>query len=230
VNPAWPEGYASPGDPYRVEFKGPWQETGDDTYRGDIPEPDITALEDAFAEAYVDAEVNVSEQQVPWHYTFEMTDWKWRNYCLAHRQCQVNGAHYWSVYILGTYEIFKDDEDARDNDPNDELGRVGVTSNPPGALAVSSVFEETFDDLRRDWSWSTAEYDHAKAGVVLHELALHWKGSEQGDPGMDEATSGPWDHVMRIPAADAEEDNLKDRVNMFNDDAIHAIRRHTHPD
>lgn len=48
--------------------------------------------------------------------------------------------------------------------------------------------------------------------------------------GIEVVAVDPWDHVMRIPTTDAEEDNLKGRVNMFNDDAIHAIRSHRYPD
>jgi len=208
---------AGDNDPYEVEFKG-WDAQDDDLLRDDIPGPNTTAFGDAFQECYIEAafDTGKNQPQCRWHYVFANNFWNWVNYVRPFRGTAPppnypEDAHYWTVYIMAVYDCF---DANHDNDPDGERGYVGVTfiQEPE----YSSTFEETFRDLRAQHGWTEQELQHARAGVVLHEIGLHFE--------LAEAESGAWDHVMRIPTNDAEESNLKSRTNSFKASDIAKIR------
>jgi hypothetical protein len=97
-----------------------------------------------------------------------------------------------------------------------------VTAATAGLATVSATFEETIRDVASQHGWSAGQVTAVKAGVTVHELAHHWKDILDID-------TGAWDHVMRTPKDDTEEDNLKDRVPRFRPQDIKVLRKSLYP-
>ena len=206
---------AQSGDPYRVEFTG---FDADDSLRGEIPGPNTADLEAAFEEAYLKVLFDTGKDQsdCPWHYTFDFNTSDWLTYLWDYRGTapkpnREETAGYWTAYIMSVYDP---PDVVKDNDPNGEHAGVGLThTHEPD---YSSVFEETLRDVKLQHGWSDAEYQHARAGVVVHEIGHQF--------GLPEDTEGDFDNIMRQPQNDDEEDDLKDRTNRFQPSDIKRLR------
>ena len=206
---------ADTGDPYRVEFQG-FPGDGSDPLRGEIPQPNTSALADAFDDAYVTVDLTtVSENNnsdAPWHYNLDSDTDDWEEYMYELRALRTTASEFWYVHIVGGYDNLHPDDD---NDPSTEVSADGGTSisTPQSAM----VFNETARDTAAQHGWTPAQTTHSLKGVVLHEIGEHF--NLDNDAGENNNT-----HVMWAATTDAQEDKYKDIPLVFNEDNKYDIR------
>lgn len=183
---------AQVGDPYEVRYEGWPPRTGDpnglDTLRGDLPEPNTTALAAAYEPTYMLVEHTTDETDTAWHHNFGFSQISEQAYLLLHRNIGVLDSDYWTASALGAYD---DPSAAYDNDIDSEIGETAFSY----FADVTVIYNEVSNDLAAQHSWTPGQLDHVHAGDLLHELG-HWFGLLH---------SGTADNVMWITPSDPDE-------------------------
>ncbi len=174
---------AQVGDPYCIFYTFPPDRSSDDEFRGEVPDPDIGGLGEAFREAYIEVlllPTTYHQSHIPWHHNFRTSDDSSVNirnfyqFVQRYRQSVPEENDWWTVYVLGIYES---PEANFDNDPNDELCSPGFTieDKPPGfpSPEYSAICFEHLRDLAAQWQWSEGEQQAVLKALVVHEIGHH---------------------------------------------------------
>ncbi len=195
------------GDPYRIEF-GPFP--ADDSFRGDVPDPETGALEKAFGDAYVAPDIKNENSRTPWHFDFGGNDANMTTYVIRHRNVAVDDEVFWIAHLMGIYEVF---DSKKSNDPDFTHASTGVTASRNHSI----YFAEVLEDMARQHHWTAAEKLHAFRKVILHEIGHHFHLPHPSS--CSENT-----HVMWAPCSDPDEDKDKNLPLIFKDSDLRIIR------
>jgi len=202
---------AQQGDPYKVSFVG-W---GDDDLltTDDLPQPDTSALEYAFRQAYIQVffDTGNDDSHMPWHANFRGAgitlgrDEVEEEFLRRHRNTNTSD-FYWAAHVATLYECL---DEQRDNDPDEEIACQGRSylEKPK----VAAVYEEVMRDVGAQWSFGTGPI---KPLVVLHEIG-HMFGLQH---------SIYYTDCMWVPGDDVEESEMPYVAWVFKVEDIHLIR------
>jgi hypothetical protein len=143
-----------------------WDDDDDLLRDVDLPDPDTSALADAFYAAYIEVVFDgVNDQSdTTWHYNFNDDGPAERTYLRNNRQTEGN-AYFWVAYVATTYEGHLP---LADNDPDEEVACLAWSwEDYPN---VAAVYEEIIRDVAAQWGWSEGLKDLVRALVSLHEV------------------------------------------------------------
>lgn len=190
----------------------------DDTLRGDIPDPDISAFPDAFDDAYITplADTGNNNSATPWHYNFDSSTLDLDPYAAKYAGT-TGGTDFWVAYIIGLYETLYD---TLDNDPENE--RCVPAESTGLEPEYSYIYHETIRDMAAQFSWNAAQKTHVLQFAALHEIGHQFNLPHEG--GADKNT-----HAMWKGSTDAEEDKYKNVPLLFKDIDLRDIRNCTNP-
>jgi hypothetical protein len=167
---------AKVGDPYRIFYTFPPDRSTDDEFRGDVPDLDVEGLNEAFREAYIEVLLlpeSYHQSKVAWHHNFRTSNSdldgvnaeNFRQFAERHRQSLPEADDWWTVYVIGIYEIVSI---LSDNDPNEELCSPGMTYDQEPEY--SAVCFENIRDLAVQWGWTEEEKARVVRATVIHEI------------------------------------------------------------
>jgi hypothetical protein len=167
---------AKVGDPYRIFYTFPPDRSTDDEFRGDVPDPDAEGLNEAFREAYIKVlllPASYHQSKVAWHHNFRTSNSdldrvnaeNFRQFADRHRQSLPEADDWWTIYVIGIYEIVSI---LSDNDPNEELCSPGMTYEQEPDF--SAVCFENIRDLAVQWGWTEEEKARVVRATVIHEI------------------------------------------------------------
>ncbi len=192
-----------------------------DLLRGDVPNPNLSDLQLAFGEAYIQVVLGTQydNSQTPWRHDFaslgDMNDY----------MVGANGergtrnhesAAYWTAYVIGVYEAFEPDH--LDNDPDSEVASTGLTASAEPEW--SAIPMEIIRDVAAQHGWTPAQTAALQRSVVVHEIGHQF---ELGDD-----YNGNHTHVMCSYRTDVpgERDQYLDPIS-FRESDLGKIREET---
>jgi hypothetical protein len=146
-----------------------WQD-GDD-----VRAPDMTALDDAMAEAYVEVRYDVGDSNDQATFVLNMEDEQDFFAALDWDSESQNSQAFWVAYVLGGFQFGT----SYDNDPTEPDIKFGVTHNTKGG---SVIFLETI----RDWG---VVNDPPGVAVVEQDTVVHEVGHAVADSSDEEGVT-----------------------------------------
>ena len=227
---------AKVGDPYKIFYTFPPDRSTDDLFRGDVPDPDTRGLKDAFKEAYVEVlllPTPYQESKVAWHHNFRTSASdldganaeNFRQFAERHRQSLPEADDWWTVYIIGIYEIVTI---SSDNDPNDELCSPGMTYDLEPEY--SAVCFENIRDLAVQWGWTEEEIAKVIQATVVHEIGHHFELPHNREMENGVPTNIMWAPDRRFEEPRDYEETLAPLTPLrFLPEDIHRIRSTLRP-
>ncbi|MDD3544385.1 MAG: hypothetical protein PHG96_03380 [Kiritimatiellae bacterium] len=193
----------------------------DDLLRGDVPDPDIGALQNSLRPCYIDIDTQAFSQfsstSEPWNHNFSEREGSMDYYAGFLRGSDSN-RDYWGLQIIGAYEYW---DVMQDNDEDEyERGTIGITkisSSYAGKEMYCMIFNETLRDMAADPS-HVASLSYLSQEVVVHEIG-HTLGAEH------DFSVPPRTVMWSYEGYPDNEPYIAQTVFDFSDDEIRDIRQ-----